>query len=298
MQRIETFLRMNDGTELFTRKFMRPSSRGTVVFVHGACEHSGRYHHIFESLFDRGWNVVAYDQRGHGRSSGLDTHITTFEDYSHDLLDVCDQLGLPSESTVLMGHSMGGLVVIRAAQTHLGRFAGTVLTSPLLGVKVRIPYRTLIAGRVLSWYAPETRFRSRIRAADNCRDQAVLEARKNDPLIRRSVTAGWYFAVRRAVRSAWKERNQIFAPMLILQSGADAVVCPRATTRWARKVDDATLFVVPEAYHDLLNEPCRDEVVNRVIDWLDEGPISSPFVDSAPKAQQTLGLIAPLRKAS
>ncbi len=299
MPKIETFLRMNDGTELFARKFSRASSVGTIVIVHGACEHSGRYDHVIETVVEQGWNVVAYDQRGHGRSSGIDTHVSAFHEYTTDLVAVCDHFELPPQTTVLIGHSMGGLVAIRSAQTFQQRFAAAVLTSPLLGVKVRIPYRTLLAGRILSWYAPETRFRSRLRAADNSRNAAVIADRKNDPLIRRSVTAGWYFSIRRAVKDAWKERDSVSVPMLILQAEADAVVSPEATDRWARKVNNASTVVVPEAYHDLLGDTGWNDHVQRILAWLEEGvPISLPFLPRLPEVQPTLGLIVPLRKAS
>src|SRR5262245_59002774 len=53
---------------------------GTVLIVHGLGEHIGRYARVAAHLDARGWNVVGYDHRGHGRSGGAKGRIVERDD--------------------------------------------------------------------------------------------------------------------------------------------------------------------------------------------------------------------------
>ena len=59
-----------DGVLLHMRTWPRSDARGSVLIVHGLGEHIGRYEHVAAHLNAWGWNVVGYDQRGHGASAG------------------------------------------------------------------------------------------------------------------------------------------------------------------------------------------------------------------------------------
>ena len=54
------------------------SSR-TLVWIHGLGEHGGRYLHLPEFLNERGWRIILIDLRGHGRSTGVRTHVRSFD---------------------------------------------------------------------------------------------------------------------------------------------------------------------------------------------------------------------------
>ncbi|MFD8890075.1 MULTISPECIES: alpha/beta fold hydrolase [unclassified Streptomyces] len=57
--------------------------------------------------------VVAYDQRGHGRSPAARTHSTTA--LADDLVAVLEAALAPGERAVVAGHSMGGMTIMAAA---------------------------------------------------------------------------------------------------------------------------------------------------------------------------------------
>ena len=107
-----------DGRELFVSRFDADISSGTVLIVHGFTENVEKFSEIIHSLLINGMSVVAYDQRGHGRSwraPGLDdislTHVDRFEEYIWDLGEVCARVvsGMPNPHRILC-HSMGGAV--------------------------------------------------------------------------------------------------------------------------------------------------------------------------------------------
>jgi lysophospholipase len=267
----ETEITTPDRHRLFVRSYESRTDPGrTLVISHGASEHGDRYQHIAEFFVEQGWNVIVGDHRGHGRSTGVRTHIKNFRQYPQDLELIRSYFELTPESTAILGHSMGGLVAIRHAQMFPERAAALVLVSPLLKVKVPIPRRTLALGRMLSLVAPRARFASRVDPRKTTRCPLALERRLNDALMHRSVTARWFFAMRAGLHSAWKAADQVKSPLLVLQAGADEIVDPQAPAQWLKCVGstDASFQCFPEHLHELLNEPDWPSIATRISEWL------------------------------
>jgi len=97
-----------DGAALRLHHWPCSGARGSVLLVHGLGEHGGRYDRLATTLNNWGWNVVAHDHRGHGRSSGkrgcIDHGAALLEDLALVIDAVRAQIG---GSLVLLGHSMG-----------------------------------------------------------------------------------------------------------------------------------------------------------------------------------------------
>ena len=147
-----------------------------------------------------------------------------------------------------------------------------MLTSPLLRVKVAIPRRTVALGRVLSLIAPRARFRSRVDPAHITRCPHALARRAGDPLVHRSVTARWFFAMRAALRAAWGEAPRLALPLLLVQAGDDRIVDAAASEEWLRATasPDRVLRVLPRHYHEVLNEPDWQETADAIAAWLEQ----------------------------
>ena len=107
------------------------ASQRTVVFVHGAGgDHSGW---ILQSRYFayHGWNSLALDLPGHGRSAGPALgEIGALAEWIVSLLDVLD-LG----AAAVVGHSMGSLVALESA----GRFPQRMTRIAMLGTSVPMP---------------------------------------------------------------------------------------------------------------------------------------------------------------
>lgn len=297
----EAFLKAEDGVALFVRRF-EPASRDadrSVLLVHGMSEHGECYQHVAESMVARGWNVVLPDLRGHGRSGGDHIHVSDFTEYVADLKRVLDASGLRAENTVLVGHSMGGLISARFVQQFPDRVSALALLSPLLGVRVRISPITVAVARLISLVRPRSRFRKRTKREDSTRNQEALTRGDADLLIRESVTAAWYFAMRQALRTVWDLAEQISCPILVMQAGADLIVDPAAPQGWLQRVGsaDKSLRMFPDHYHELLNEIDWSNTLADMLDWLEQRLIvpraSMLSVPTAP-VQSALPIAAPL----
>ena len=90
---------------------VRGSGATALVFVHGWCGNR----HFWDrqvSHFPH-YTVVTLDLAGHG-ASGRDRARWTMPAFGQDVVAVVEQLGL--EQVVLIGHSMGGAVIVEAAR--------------------------------------------------------------------------------------------------------------------------------------------------------------------------------------
>ena len=75
-----------DGTRLYWQAWEPDGApRDTVILVHGAAEHGGRYAHVAERLPAEGYAVYALDHRGHGRSDGRAREIDRLDRLVEDL---------------------------------------------------------------------------------------------------------------------------------------------------------------------------------------------------------------------
>jgi proline iminopeptidase len=102
--------------------------RPSVVLVHGG---PGSFDHSYlKPDFDRLADVaqvVYVDLPGHGRSDWGDASAWTFEGCADDLHAFCDALGITRP--VVLGHSLGGPIVLLYAARHPGHAAGIVVAA-------------------------------------------------------------------------------------------------------------------------------------------------------------------------
>jgi len=87
------------------------SRRGTLVYLHGIADNRGSATGIIERFRRRGFDVIAYDSRAHGESSGAACTYGFYE--KQDLHRVVDTVG--SGPIVLMGTSLGAAVALQEA---------------------------------------------------------------------------------------------------------------------------------------------------------------------------------------
>ena len=108
------------------------AAKPTVVLIHGVlCDHSvwalqSRY------MANHGWNVLALDLPGHGKSGGAAPK--TVEDAATFIGQLMDAAGL--QKAALIGHSWGSLICMEAAATLKDRISHLVLVGTAYPMKV------------------------------------------------------------------------------------------------------------------------------------------------------------------
>lgn len=117
---------------------------GTVYIIHGFTENAYKYAELIWSLLHLHYSVVAYDQRGHGRSWRADgipdpsvTHVDRFSDYVEDFRIILEHFeSWMPEPRLLFAHSMGGAVASLFLERFPDRFAAAVLSSPMIAPNI------------------------------------------------------------------------------------------------------------------------------------------------------------------
>jgi len=97
-----------------------------LVLIHGFTGAKEDFTDWLDLLAERGWHVIAPDQRGHGTSpKPAAEEAYSFDGFAADLLGLLDAMGW--STAVALGHSMGGMVLQTAAVGAPHRFEAIVL---------------------------------------------------------------------------------------------------------------------------------------------------------------------------
>lgn len=252
-----------DGSERRSARAWAPTGtepRWLAVLVHGYGEHIGRYEYVARYLCASGAVVYGMDHRGHGRSSGERVLIEDFAGVVEDVHRVLLQARSAYRSLplVLIGHSMGGLIAARYAQTHPEELSAVVLSGPVLG------RWTAAAQALAAPVIPD----APIDTATLSRDLSVGDAYSADELI-------WHGPFKEpTLKALHTEMARVTAagppgdlPQLWVHGSADELV-PMSDTRVgiaAYAGEDFTARIFPGARHEVFNETNRDEVLDEVV---------------------------------
>jgi alpha-beta hydrolase superfamily lysophospholipase len=279
VRRREDQQRLSDRGERYCYAWLPPEPEHVLILVHGYAEHAGRYEEMAIHFAARGFAVHAYDQAGHGRTSGPRGHVDRFERLLDELVAFIERVraehpGLP---IVLAGHSMGGLVTAATAAFRRPDIDRIVLSGALLELDANgsasRSLRVALA-RVLSVLVPRLGFSTGLDAAGLSRDPEVVRRYLEDPLIKDRMSARFaagLFSMLGRVREA---ADQIERPILILHGEADPI-CPASGSRRFHAglapaiAERSRLSVYPSLRHEIWNEPERVAIWQDMLAWLE-----------------------------
>jgi pimeloyl-ACP methyl ester carboxylesterase len=142
------------GRKVFLADYGKPfdPARKTILFVHGAGMDGSVWPLQARHFAYRGWNALAVDLPGHGRSEPPeDGQPASIEAVGSWLLRLIEELG--ARDACLVGHSMGALVALEAA-AQVGKRLGGIA---LLGAAPAMPVHPALleAASRLERIAPE-----------------------------------------------------------------------------------------------------------------------------------------------
>jgi alpha-beta hydrolase superfamily lysophospholipase len=260
------------GGSLFTRAWLPENPERVVQVVHGFGEHSGRYECLAAWLSARGCAVHAYDHQGHGRSSGTRGHVRRFADLLDDLETRLDALRQqhPDLPIVLLGQSMGGLVVAAFAVERQPNVAGAILTSAALALPDDLSRLRRLAAKILRHVAPRVSMASGLDPNGLSRDPEVVRNYVDDPLVFGDLTLSLAAEMLSAIERTVGAGSQVSVPTLVIHGAADPICEVAGSERFARtlRAPGSQLRIYPELLHETLHEPEREAVFQEILDWI------------------------------
>lgn len=269
-----------DGVTLHVSQWPVSRPRGVVQLIHGFGEHTGRYGEVAAALNAQGWTVAAIDHRGHGLSAGPRGGLAQDDDLLHDqaaLYDAVSAIFPDAPLRLLFGNSMGGLVAARLASalaqseespSWARHFDGVVLVAPVLQPDMNFTQRALLSsfGRL----APDLAVSAGFKLEWVSSDPQVIAQAYLDPLIHDRITARLTYFMLNAGEVVLGSAPHWKMPTLMLYSQADRLClahwCERLAAALPPKLVAAHDYVT--LAHDLLHEPERQQVFDRISQWL------------------------------
>jgi alpha-beta hydrolase superfamily lysophospholipase len=274
MHHFETGWKARDGLDIFAEGW-EPTvvlPKAVVCLVHGLGEHISRYAHVAEALGREGFILFGADLRGHGRSGGPRGHISSIEDFMQDIDILLEQArqrypGLP---VILYGHSLGGIQVLHYGLIRKPNVKGVVATSSGLHTAIEKQSMKVLMAKVLGSLMPAVAIPSGLDAKTISHDEAVVQAYINDPLVHDRISLGFGKIMLGVTAWTLAHAGEFSLPLLLMHGKADALAFPSSSTEFAAALKDkCTLVLWDDAYHELHNEPEKNEVFKTMTLWMD-----------------------------
>ena len=247
----------HDGARLAVQRFApEGEARGDAVLVHGYYDHVGLYGHAIRYLLGRGFRVHAYDQEGHGLSSGEQASIASFDRYASALAAFVETVPTSAGVRWIVGQSMGGSVALEYLDRHPeAAFDRIVLLAPLVR-PWQWPLNRLV------WLAARPFVRSVPRTfAANTDNPEFLPLLRADPLQAKTLPVAWVTAMARWLRE-FEGRGPSNRQLTVIQGGHDRTVDATHNLGVLKRRYPVEVLNLPTARHHLVNEAAniRDEI--------------------------------------
>lgn len=253
--------------EIFERKPDEQSKLPPLLFVHGACLGAWCWTDGFLEFFaTAGFHAIALNLRGHGGSQ-TDKPLSKLgiDDYVADVASVAEQV---AEPPVIIGHSMGGLIVQRFAAKF--PTAGVILmgTSPFAGMYSQAwrlfrmhpwPFFTASLTRDIFRIYPDDASVRKIMFSPHTPAEIVHNCRM------RMQKESWRACDE--MNPALKEPYPIQSPILVLGGELDQTVLAEAIRETAVAYD-APYHIFSGMGHNLMLEPAWQDVAQFMVKWL------------------------------
>ncbi|RZJ35971.1 MAG: alpha/beta fold hydrolase, partial [Chryseobacterium sp.] len=205
-----------DGSEIFYREWNFRPNQKSIIIIHRGHEHSERLNDIATSEQFSGYNIFAFDLRGHGHTKTQTSSV--FMDYVRDL-DYFSKF-LKSEYEVkisdifVIANSIGGVVSAAWVHDFAPQIAGMALLAPAFRINLIVP----LANEMITLGTKLKKgliIKSYVKSKMLTHDPAQQKAYDTDPLITRSIDAELLIDLAKAGKRLVDDAEAIDTPTLI-----------------------------------------------------------------------------------
>jgi alpha-beta hydrolase superfamily lysophospholipase len=261
-----------DGLDMYARAWTpQGKPKAAIALVHGHGEHVARYDPVAAALTEKGYAMLGFDLRGHGKSGGPRGHTPAYEALMDDIAAFFKQVDerYPGLPRFLYGHSLGGNLVLNYALRRKPDLRGVIATGPWLKLAFDPPASQVTLGRLMNGIAPGFTQHSKLDTKGLSHDQAVVSAYENDPLVHDKISARLFVAMYESGLWALEHAAEFPLPLLLMHGSADQLTSAKASQEFAERAGDkVTLKVWDGLYHEIHNEFEKAIVFKVILDWL------------------------------
>lgn len=259
----------DDGLALHYKTWNVAGASKALVLLHRGHEHADRWDTVVPHLVMPDTAIYAWEARGHGQSPGRRGHAAGFMEYVRDLDSFFHHLqkthGLVPERTVVVAHSVGGVVGAAWVHDFAPRIAGLVLATPALEVNLIVP-GALTGIRLLQKLKADATIKSYVRGSWLTRDAGAAAVYDADTLISKDISAKILVDLFDTAKRVISDAEVMDRPLLMFSAGADKVVKREAADQLYENYgsDQKTHLTLKGARHAIFHDVCRDEVCGAI----------------------------------
>ena len=261
-----------DGIDIFAQKWEGDSTpKAVICIVHGMGEHSGRYAHWASRFVTDGYAVIAYDQRGHGKSGGGRGHTPSYEVLMDDVALFLRHAATQFKDIpqILYGHSMGGGVVTNFVISRKPAILAAIFSAPYYRLAFEPPKLKIMAGKWMENLLPALTLPTGLDANHISRDKEEVRKYKADPLVHDKISAKMGMQVIDYGEKVMKAAGAITIPFLLIHGTGDQLTSYQASKEFMlNAASNGTAKFYEGLYHELHNEPEKDQVYADIISFL------------------------------
>ena len=273
MEHVERTFQGEGGLSLYFQAWLPDGkTKACLAIVHGIGEHSSRYRNVVEHLVPLGYAVYSFDLRGHGKSPGKRGFINSWEEYRRDVNTFLDKVRKEQtcRKLFLIGHSLGGLIVLNHLLHYPQQLDGVIASAPALAQTGTSPLLILLA-HILSSIAPGLTMKTGLDTTAISRDPAVVQAYTSDPLVHGLATPR--LGAEMDATMAWTRAHatEFNLPLLIIHGEDDRIVPYTASREFFDKAPstDKEYILYPDGFHESHNDIHREKMLQDLTRWLD-----------------------------
>ena len=158
---------------------------------------------------------------------------------------------------VLLGHSHGSLITLRAACEGIPEAKALIVSSPYLALRMTVPGWKKVLARVASRIAPKLPQPNGIKAEQLTHDKALQAEHDADPLNFPVATARWFVESTEAQDYVAAHAARIALPSTWIVGADDPLTDPAQSKRVASSMTRADYHELPGFLHEVFNEVDR-----------------------------------------
>lgn len=281
---MESNLQDINGHQIFINSWPINNPKAAILIVHGFAEHSSRYQHVADFFNTYEVAVMSYDLIGHGQSEGIRAYVNSFDEYETELeimTSIFKDLykGIP---LFVLGHSMGGLIVSQnAINKKLNGINNIILSNPAFDIVSNQPKILVGIVRLLARIAPKMHT-VKLDSQYISRDPEVRKSYDNDPLnYRKGSRPGMVDQFDKAGQAAIRNASSFDQNLFLNYSASDTTIAPQGSVDFFSNVSskDKKIQNYQGLFHELLNEPEKDEIMQNMLTWINERLAKSQTAD-------------------
>ncbi len=265
------FLSATDGTQIYLSEWPIDNPRAYVLLVHGLGEHIGRYDFVARFMNQQQFGVIGYDHRGHGQSSGKRGVTLSYEFLLDDLEMALKFTKTQAEDlpVYIYAHSMGGNIALNYLLRRKPDISGMICTGAAIKLAFE-PSALLVAlGKITRKIYPAFSQNNQLIVTHISRSHAVVEAYQNDPLVHSQVGAELGLALLDTGKWLMRYKGEVCCPLLLMHGQADLITDAEGSVILGKNLGgDVTVKIWPQLYHEIHNEPERQEVLDFATNWI------------------------------